>query len=608
MGDSTSTAPAAGTLGLEGPALALDWRRTVATPRTVLAIWAVWALANLAILPFSGTDLGGPDDIMRMLQVRDLLSGQNWFDVTQYRIAPPHGAAMHWSRLVDLPIAAFALSFGTVLPRAQAELAAAVVVPLLWLLPALFAVRAIVQRLSLPPLVLAIALVVLPLFPLLPSNFASMTVDHQTAQMVAAIVCAALLLHAPSRAAAVACGACAACWIVVSLEGLPLVALLAALYGLRYWRERDRSLAWFLAALTVLTTALSLATRPWSEFGGSHCDIVLPGHVGALAAATAIAGVLGFAPHQNRPAGRLIALGVIPMLCLPLAFAGLGPCLFHPMGTLDPLVAKYWYDDVVEGLPVWRQMPSIAAMLIWTGPLVVAGWWAGLRRGWIAEGRKLAWAILALFALGGWVYSLAVMREGLMAEMLAIPFAAALLADLLPRARAIRATVPRIAATLAVLVFVLPTGASALLKRADRMAVEAAVPATALAQVEGGAKCDFARLAAVPKGVVLTTVNAGPMILWQTPHSIVAAGSHRYQAAMLAMMRAFLADSASAEAIVRSTGATYVVACSSDKNLAMLRQTNPRNLANLLAEGRPPSWLAPMAGFDSGSLRAYRVR
>jgi hypothetical protein len=278
------------------------------------------------------------------------------------------------------------------------------------------------------------------------------------------------------------------------------------------------------------------------------------------------------------------------------------------MGTLDPLVAKYWYDDVVEGLPVWRQMPSIAAMLIWTGPLVVAGWWAGLRRGWIAEGRKLAWAILALFALGGWVYSLAVMREGLMAEMLAIPFAAALLADLLPRARAIRATVPRIAATLAVLVFVLPTGASALLKRADRMAVEAAVPATALAQVEGGAKCDFARLAAVPKGVVLTTVNAGPMILWQTPHSIVAAGYHRNQAAMLAMMRAFLADSASAEPIVRGTGATYVVACSSDKNLAMLRQTNPRNLANLLAEGRPPSWLAPVAGFDNGSLRAYRVR
>src|SRR5690348_4569865 len=119
MDSSTSS------VSLSRGASAADWRRAVATPQMVLAVWAVWALANLAILPFAGTDLGGPDDIMRMLQVRDLLAGQSWFDVTQYRINPPYGAAMHWSRLVDLPIAAFAVLFGTVLPRAQAETAAA---------------------------------------------------------------------------------------------------------------------------------------------------------------------------------------------------------------------------------------------------------------------------------------------------------------------------------------------------------------------------------------------------------------------------------------------------------------------------------------------------
>jgi len=589
------------------PVAGFEWRRAVATPQAVLAVWAIWALGNLAILPLVGTDLAGPDDIMRMLQVRDWLSGQSWFDVTQYRINPPHGAAMHWSRLVDLPIAGFTLLFGTVLPRAQAELAAAAVVPLLWLLPALFAIRGIVRKLDLPPLVLGIALVVLPLLPMLPSNFASMTIDHQTAQMVAAVVCAALLLRASSRAAAVACGACAGVWIVVSLEGLPLVALLAALYGVRYWRVRDESLPWFLAALTAVTAGLSLATRPWSEFGGSHCDIVLPGHVAALAAATAVAGLLRFAPKQDRPGGRLLALAAIPFVSLPVAFAAFGTCLIHPMGTLDPLVVKYWYDDVVEGLPAWDQMPSIAALLVWTGPLVAGGWWAALRRGWITEELRLDWAIMTLFALGGWAYSLAVMREGLVAEMLAIPFAAVLLADFLPRARAIRSAVPRIAATVGVLAFVLPMGASALLKPADKLAVQAAVSPQALAQVEGGAKCDFGRLAQLAKGLVLTTVNAGPTILWETPHSIVAAGYHRNQAAMLAMLHAFLADPASAEAIVRGMGANYVVTCSSDKNLAMLREADPKNLANLLAEGRPPAWLLPVPGFDSGSLRVYRV-
>jgi len=43
------------------------------------------------------------DDAMRLVEVRDLLGGQSWFDLTQYRLAPPEGVRMHWSRLIDLP-------------------------------------------------------------------------------------------------------------------------------------------------------------------------------------------------------------------------------------------------------------------------------------------------------------------------------------------------------------------------------------------------------------------------------------------------------------------------------------------------------------------------
>jgi hypothetical protein len=586
----------------------VDWRRAAGMPCVVLAVWAIWALGNLAMLPFAGTDLAGPDDIMRMLQVRDLLAGQSWFDVTQYRVNPPHGGAMHWSRLVDLPIAGFALLFATVLPRAQAELAAAAVVPLLWLLPALFALRAVALRLKLPPAVVLLTLVVYPLFPMVPGNFLAMTIDHQTVQMAVAVACAAFLVGARSRIAAIACGLCAAAWIVVSLEGLPLVALLAALYGLRYWLARDRSLPWFLAALTAGTAALSLAARPWSDFTAGYCDIVLPGHLAAFAAATALAAVIPLLPRQRIAGARLAALVLIPVVCVPVAFAGLGACAVHPMGTLDPLVATYWYDQVIEGRPVWDQVPSIAVLLLWTGPLVAAGWWAALRRGWISVERRLDWGVLALFALGAWAYSLAVMREGLMSELLAIPFAAVLLADLMPRARAINSAVPRIAATLGVLALVFPTAASALLKPADKLAIAGSVPATTRAQVEHGGKCDFARLAELPKGVVLTTVNPGPTILWQTSHSIASAGYHRNQQAMLAMVRAFTSDPGEAEPIVRSTGASYVVACSSERDIALFRQAHPGDLADVLAEGRPPAWLAPIPGFESGSLRVYRVR
>jgi hypothetical protein len=53
--------------------------------------------------------LGDTDDNMRIMQVRGLLAGQGWYDLRQYRLNPPWGADIHWSRLVDLPIAGSSL-------------------------------------------------------------------------------------------------------------------------------------------------------------------------------------------------------------------------------------------------------------------------------------------------------------------------------------------------------------------------------------------------------------------------------------------------------------------------------------------------------------------
>ena len=42
---------------------------------------------------------------MRLVEVRDLIAGQGWFDLTQHRLDPP-GVSMHWSRVIDAPLAA----------------------------------------------------------------------------------------------------------------------------------------------------------------------------------------------------------------------------------------------------------------------------------------------------------------------------------------------------------------------------------------------------------------------------------------------------------------------------------------------------------------------
>ena len=75
--------------------------------RYVALIWLLITIGGI----FQTSDalarasLGDPDNFMRLVQVRDWLAGQSWTDVVQHRMNPPHGGDIHWSRLVDMPIA-----------------------------------------------------------------------------------------------------------------------------------------------------------------------------------------------------------------------------------------------------------------------------------------------------------------------------------------------------------------------------------------------------------------------------------------------------------------------------------------------------------------------
>ena len=81
----------------------------------------IWAATVATYLVTGGGQSLSTDDAMRLVQVRDLLAGQSWFDLTQYRLSPPDGVAMHWSRLIDLPIALLIRAGELVLAPALAE-------------------------------------------------------------------------------------------------------------------------------------------------------------------------------------------------------------------------------------------------------------------------------------------------------------------------------------------------------------------------------------------------------------------------------------------------------------------------------------------------------
>ena len=574
--------------------------------RGIWAVWAGFALFALGSLALPQQGAIDPDAFMRLVQVRDLLGGQAWFDVTQYRMDPPRGAAMHWSRLVDLPLAGMILLLGTVLPAARAEYWASAILPVLYMGAGLFLLRAIMRTLGLSERQALLGLLLLLLFPLVPPSFAPMRVDHHVPQMLVALVCALMLLKTPAPGAAIVGGMAAAVWVVISLEGLPVVAAIAGLYGLRYVLTRDRSLAWYLAGLAGAAALLSLATRPPSEFA-MWCDILLPAHWAAFAAGAAIAALIPALPGQGQAKGRIAALCLLPIVCGAVAFSMLGPCAADPFASLDPLTKRFFHEYVREGLPFWEQPLGTAVMVLWLPVVIAAGLHAAHLRGMLDNDRATHWYLYA--ALTGIVtlYGAWLLRETLLAQLLAAPFAALALMHWMPKARALKSTLPRVFATVAVVLFVTPSGPTFLGKQLEPMTLDAPPPMVMI-DLAGLAPCDIPALNLLPPGQVFNTLNAAPAILAQTHHTAEMGPYHRNVAGMREVILGFRSDSEEARAIIAASGADYVAVCLEEDSLRIFGEDRPDSLAQLILRDEAPGWLVADPRFSGTRLRVYAVR
>jgi hypothetical protein len=79
-----------------------------------------WSVAVICLWLSFGTNSPSTDDATRLVEIRDLLAGQSWFDHTQYRLNPSEGVVTHWSRLLDLPIALLIKAAEMIVPTALA--------------------------------------------------------------------------------------------------------------------------------------------------------------------------------------------------------------------------------------------------------------------------------------------------------------------------------------------------------------------------------------------------------------------------------------------------------------------------------------------------------
>ncbi|KHK92330.1 hypothetical protein LK12_05775 [Novosphingobium malaysiense] len=577
-----------------------------------IRLWHVWlGWAALAVAyhykGLWGLELSGPDDWMRFLEVRDFLAGQNWFDVRQYRMNPPVGADLQWSRLVDLPVAFFIVAFEPLFGRGVAERIAVFGVPLLELAIAMFIMERLLKRLGVVPVLRTASVALLPLYHMLAFNLFPGRIDHHGWQAVCILSATYFLVQFQSRRAAFIAGAIAALSLTISLEGLPIVAAMAATLGLAFAFWGVGGLAPFLTGLAGSVALLFLTARAPGNYLEVYCDAVSWPHIAAFAGSAAIAwAVQGFAA-KFRPVSRLACLSALPLFAVPLVLGGLGACAVDPFAQLDPVVWKFWYLRVREGLPIYMQPVPEQIVLVGNGLLMIAGAWFGVRP-IENENLRKSWILLFAVGLACWVLSLNVMRSGIFVQILMVPFLALLAAVLLPRARAITNPIKRILLTIIGVLIVLPLTPPLAGDVWANVTGDDRDSADVNSDFAGDQECDLRKLNRLEPGHLFASLNIGPPILGMTRHTVVASNYHRNGNKIRDVLDVFGGDPGYARRLVIANHADYLVFCDDYRGARTPLSHWPDSLIAQLQTGRVPNWLEPVTAIWDSHLRVYKVR
>lgn len=588
--------------------------RRRALPNAVL-IAAAWLLCCAVMLWLSrnqllALDFRDPDDAMRLQQVRDWIGGQAFHDIAQHRVNPPVGGPMHWSRIVDVPVAGFILLLRPVLGAALAETVACVAVPLLLLGCLVAAVfRAARQLTGRGEALLSAALLLTT--PTILVQFGPLRIDHHGWQILMATLALGGAFDPRPVRGGILSGLALAIWLQISSEGLPYAALFGAVFALRQcWDSKEsRRLLGYAVALGGAALPLLLLLRGIDAPLLAQCDALSAAYVWPLAA-FALATPIAFRLIAPRSASsRFVAAGIgAGAAALLFLFTGRLCLTGDPFQALGPLAYKLWYLHVMEGRPIWEQARSMTGLIL-LPPL------AGL----IASGLAIRaapkgtardrWIVAAILLLGATLVALLVMRAMSVAHVFALPALSWLMIRLFQRAQRQTAAVFRVLASSAVALLT-PAALCALWIAATAGAEDAGKDATANAG-ECRTSAALAPLRTLPASTLFAPLDMGPDILIRTPHRVIGTAHHRNAAGITAVVEGFTAQPDEARAILTrlngGRGPDYLITCTGLNEFRHYAKEHRGSLAAALDSGHPPAWLRPVSLRGAKDLKVYRI-
>ena len=573
-------------------------------------ILGIWLLLSTALVVTSWAQIRSgvgldPDDQLRLVQLRDFLNGQGWFDNRQYRLNSPDGAPMHWSRLIELPLAALVLLGAPFFGQLQAETIASTIMPLILFGGIILLLSRIAWHVGGQAASIAAAIVAAMSVPLV-MQLRPVRIDHHGWQIAMAVLALASLFHSNARHSGLVLGAALAVWLHISLEGAPMSAAFFLFLGWQWLTRPDESarLFWTIVAFALSSVGLFLGTQAQGLGASIYCDTLSPPHIWAILMAVAIMlPGLNWAPRQ--PAIRALIMLSAGGAAIVVIVLRAPECLTGAFSTLDPLVREYWYIYVKEGMPIWHQDYQTAAVLL-AGPVV--GFISSLYMTYKAAGQdRYNLLVLCFFTAYGLMLSLLVFRTVSVASAYAVLPTALLVARLFTCYRAENMPLRRVLCVVGMLLLVVPgSWASTLIDNLPTQRTpEDAQSKTSSATCESAQS--VAALGALPRGQFLAPFDMAPMILARTPHSVLASSHHRNERAMHDHIQIFRSSPETAHQLLKKRGINYVAVCADEEELANYAQRDPKGLWAQMATGKVPDWLAPLPVMGKG-IKVWRVR
>ena len=590
--------------GLAGPFFR-HWRWIIVASWLLYAAWIIfnrWALIRGFALPDT-------DDNLRLAEVRAWLGGQGWFDLRQHRFDPVHGGGnIHWSRLVDLPIAGLILLAKPFAGGAGAERVAVAVAPLLPLLLLMFSLALTMRR------IVSERAWLLPIIALLCAYstiamFAPLRLDHHGWQL-AFLSLAVSAVADPKRARGGAVlGLASGLSLAIGLEMLIYLALLGGATVLMWVADRGerRRLAAYAASL-VAATGVAFLLFASEANRQAVCDALSPVWLSDAAVGGAV--MLGLAMLRLESWKARLGAAIVAGSVVAGFHALAWPNCLQRLEGVSPEATELWLDHVREARPFYRHDWRIATMMLTLPVTGLFGWalliWRAAKgrenRGELLR-RTLAVALpaVAAFALLFWQT-----RAAPAAQMMALPAATALI--VLVAAKWFDS--PKLWLHGAAILLVLLGFGAAVPLAVQMVPREQSTPAAARVAKANRSCPTLAAMAPIqrqPRGMVFSFIDLGPRLIVLTHHDVVGGPYHRNDKAIADVMKAFRGDEAQAHRIVREYGSDYLLICPDMSTATIFMSEAPKGFYGQIVGGKVPTWLEPVDLPKDSPFRMWKV-